>query len=171
MPNPELWDLFNSNRQPLNKLHTRGEKMPLGEYHIVVEIWTINSNKEILLTLRDPKKECYPNTWENTAGSILTGETSKQGAVRELFEETGIKITEEELIFIGTNKENTAFVDMYVVKKDITIEELTMQEGETVLAQWVTLEKLDEMMNSGVISDPIVNRLKPFRREFEKFLS
>ena len=34
----------------------------------------------------------------NTGGSVLAGETSRQGAVRELKEETGIGVSEEELI-------------------------------------------------------------------------
>jgi len=39
--------------------------------------------------LRHPNKKEYSNYWENTGGSVLSGETSKVGAIRELFEETG----------------------------------------------------------------------------------
>ena len=54
----EKWDLFDEKRQPLNRTHTRGNEMVIGEYHIVVEIWTVNTDKEILLTLRHPDKKC-----------------------------------------------------------------------------------------------------------------
>lgn len=86
----EYWDLYDENRRPLGETHLRGLALPKGTYHIVVEVWTVNSKGEILLTLRDPKKETYPDKWECTGGSILAGETSKTGAVRELFEEIGI---------------------------------------------------------------------------------
>ena len=86
----ELWDLFDAGRRPLVRTHPRGTPCAAGEYHIVVSVWTLDSRDNFLLTLRDPAKESYPNTWENTGGSALAGETSRAAAVRELAEETGI---------------------------------------------------------------------------------
>lgn len=166
----EKWDLFDGNRQPLNRTHIRGDNMISGEYHIVVSIWTVNSDKEILLTLRHPDKKMYPNFWENTAGSVLAGENSRSGAVRELFEETGISVTEDELVLLGTRKEETAFWDTYIVRKDISISNLKMQEGETQAAQWVTLEELDEMIINEDIALPVSERLEPMRKKFEDYL-
>jgi 8-oxo-dGTP pyrophosphatase MutT (NUDIX family) len=166
----EEWDLFDETRQPLNRIHNRQDKMLPGKYHIVVGIWTVNNNNEILLTLRHPDKEKYPNFWENSGGCILAGESSRLGAVRELFEETGITIDEDELFLLGTKKEKTAFVDTYIIRRNIKISELTLQEGETVDAQWVTLEKLDEMIISEAISLPVIERLSPLRKVFEDFL-
>lgn len=166
----EKWNLYNEERQPLNRTHNRPEPMTMGEYHVVVSIWTVNSQNEILTTLRHPQKDKYPNFWENTAGSVLAGETSKQGAVRELFEETGIKVNEEELYFLGTKKEKTAFVDVYMVRKDVKREELVMQEGETVDAKWVSLETLDQMIEAREIAEPVGIRLAHFREKFEHFI-
>lgn len=166
----EKWDLFDEKRQPLNKTHNRGDKMISGQYHIVVDIWTVNSNSEVLLTLRHPDKKEYPNFWENTGGFALAGEPSKLGAIRELFEETGIIANENELFFLGTKKEESAFVDTYIIRKNVKISELTMQEGETVAAQWVTLDKLDEIIKSGTVALPVAERLEPLRKAFEDFL-
>ena len=166
----ELWDLYDVNRKLINKIHNRENPMIPGENHIVVDVWTVNSNCEVLLTLRHPDKKDYPDCWENTGGSILAGETSKQGAVRELFEETGITACEGELHILGTYKEPTAFVDSYVVRKDINISELTMQDGETVEAKWVTLKILDEMISDGSIAYPVSKRLAPVRKQFETFI-
>lgn len=41
----ELWDLYTENRISLNKKHVRGIPISKGEYHIVVDIWTINKSK------------------------------------------------------------------------------------------------------------------------------
>ena len=35
----ELWDLYDAQRQPMNKLQMRGKPIPEGYYHIVVFIW------------------------------------------------------------------------------------------------------------------------------------
>jgi 8-oxo-dGTP pyrophosphatase MutT (NUDIX family) len=168
----EQWDLYDENRKPLNKTFYRKDYKELiqGEYHIVVVVWTVNSNKDILLTLRHPEKDKYPNFWEVTSGSVVAGEKSNAGAIRELYEETGIKADEKELFFLGTIKEKTAFIDNYIIRKDYKLSELTMQEGETVDAQWVTLRRLDEMIDLGLIAKPVARRLVPFRKAFEDFI-
>ena len=45
-----------------------------------------------------------------------------------------------------------------------------MQKAETVDAQWVTLDKLDEMIKLGTIALPVEERLAPLRKFFEDFL-
>jgi mutator protein MutT len=89
----EIGDAYDKNGNKLDSYQYRNEPIPVGIYHIVVEIYTVTENKEILMTRRHQN-----NTWalnrEVTGGSILKGETPEQGAVRELKEETGIEIEE-----------------------------------------------------------------------------
>lgn len=167
----ELWDLYNDKREPLKETIVRGENMKAGYFHIVVSIWTVNSKREILVTLRDPNKDKYPDLWENTAGSVIAGETSIEAAIRELREETGIAAGEEELTLIDTIKEESAFVDMYMIKKDIPLNDLTLQEGETVDAKWITLEELDNIINEGIVAAPVARRLNIIRENFLEYLN
>ncbi len=60
---------------------------------------------------------------------ILVGEISRIGAVRELFEENGISVKEDELVLLGTNKGETEFWDIYIVRKDTPLSALKMQES------------------------------------------
>ena len=166
----EIWDLFDSNRQPLFRTLQRGSKKNPGEFHMVVEVWTVDSAKNILVTLRDPSKEMYPDKWENTGGSALLGETSRQAAVRELQEETGIVATQEELTLLGTCQEDEAFFDTYILHRDIPANLLTMQVGETVDAKWVTLKQLDTMISDQTLALPVGRRLSYFRKQFQDFL-
>lgn len=159
----EYWDLYDKNRKPLNKIHQRGIPLNDGEYHIVVCVITINSKNELLLTHRDPSKEIHPDLWEITAGSAISGETSINAAARELFEETGIDVSEDELIMLDTVVGNTkgrfAFVDIYMIKKDIEIDKLKMQPGETTEAKWVTSSQFKEMAKKGEIAESAIKRL------------
>lgn len=164
----ELWDLLDENRQPLNKLHCRQEPIKPGEYHVAVGIWTVNTEGEILVTLRHPEKEDYPDLWENTGGSILAGETSREGAVRELFEETGICVAEEDLIFLHSVREETAFMDAYMVRVDKSVVKLKMQQGETVAAKWITLAQLDQLMAEGSFVAPVAKRFVHLRPAIER---
>ena len=167
----ELWDLLDGDRRPLGRTHVRGEHMEPGTFHLVVYVWTVNSNKQILVTLRHPQKEEYPDFWENTAGSALAGEKSRQAAVRELYEETGINAQESELTLLGVRKEKSQFADTYIVRKDTSLGELTLQEGETVDARWITLAELDELIKSNRLAPPVVQRLALVREDFEAFLN
>lgn len=52
----EMWDCYTWDRQKLDHQHPRGVPLAQGEYHLVVEIWTVNRRGEILLTQRHPDK-------------------------------------------------------------------------------------------------------------------
>ena len=67
----------------------RGEIIPKGLYHLSVSVWIVNQQGQYLLSQRHPKKQ-YPLYWECTGGSVLSGETSLQGAIREVKEELGM---------------------------------------------------------------------------------
>ena len=97
----ELWDLYDSQRNPLNKTHERGQPFAEGEFYVCAEIWVKNSEGKFLITKRHPDKKAG-NLWEFSGGGTLAGETTKQSAVRELEEETGIKIDESELELFAT---------------------------------------------------------------------
>ena len=166
----DLWDLYDKDRKPLGILHKRGEPLKRGTYHLAVGIWTVNSKNELLITLRDKAKKEWPSLWENTAGSVLSGESSRQGAVRELFEETGIRANEDEMVLIGTERTRNAFGDCYAVRKDVPIDNIVFQSGETCDAKWVSLSTLDEMIEDGLVAPPVANRLAKIRKDLEKFI-
>ena len=167
----ELWDLFDENRKPLNRTVVRGgERFKQGEYHVVIEVWTVNNVGEILVTLRDSQKEEYPDKWENTGGSALAGETSRAAAIRELREETGIDASEDELILLGTARAESAFFDIYLLERDVRIEDVVLQDGETVDAKWVALDTLDKMRQDLTLAQPIGVRFQQIRKELEKYI-
>lgn len=154
----ELWDLLDEDGMPVGATHVRGEKLPHGAYHRVVEIFTMNSKGELLITKRAPEKKPYPNMWEITGGAVVAGEDSLDAARRELREETGIEVANRELNLILTHKGNSAFVDIYIAHKDIPAEKLTMQPDETSAAKWVKLSEFERMIGDGLVPAPVCRR-------------
>lgn len=154
----ELWDLYDKERNNLDKTIIRGNAHPAGTYHLVVNIWVMNSRNQLLLTLRSPEKKQYPNLWENQGGSVQAGEQSLPAAQRELFEETGIWMEQGDFALLGTSLEKTALVDIYAVRKDIEAEKIRLQPGETVDVKWATSQELDALAAAGQMSDATMRR-------------
>lgn len=164
----ERWDLYTADREPTGLTMARGEAVPAGLCHLVVGIWTVNSHGRILLTLRHPDKEVYPNTWENSGGAAKAGESSLQAAVRELAEETGITARPEELILLGTEMKDSAIVDCYLLHRDISLLDLTLQEGETVDARWATPEEVERTCMDESMARPVARRWYQMRDQILK---
>ena len=73
----------------------RGHTVPEGAYHIVISIWLKNKDGLYLMSKRSDEKEWSPGVWETTGGAVMAGETSLEGAVREVKEELGIDLDPE----------------------------------------------------------------------------
>lgn len=166
----ELLDLYDENRVLIRKGQKRTDKLAPGEFVLVVGIWIFNSRNEILLTKRHPDKKYAPNLWENTGGHVMSGESSTAAVVRELQEETGIAVKEDEIHFIGSIKFPPFFGDNYFVRKDISISEIVLQEGETADAKWINYEEFLHMADTGEIAPSVTNHLKPIQGAFEAAL-
>ena len=144
----EFFDLYTAARQPLGRQVLRGAPIPRGEYHIVVQIMTINHNGEILLTQRVPEKTSG-GKWECSGGCAVSGETSREAAVRELFEETGIRAHEDELRLEWSLTTDSMLRDFYILIKDVPLKSLHLQSIEVCAAKWVSFDRLCEMSRLG----------------------
>ena len=130
-----------------------------GLWHKSVHVWIVNSNNEVLLQKRCAQKNFYPNFWDcSFAGHVGAGEDSVTSAIREGNEELGINVEEKDLKYLFTNKEellwnnivSKEFVDVYLMKKDVKIEDLKYQVEEVENAKYF---KLDEVLSDNRESD------------------
>jgi 8-oxo-dGTP diphosphatase len=153
----EYWDLYNEEREKLNKKHLRSNTNILnpGEYHIVVNIWIINDQNKIIITQRHPQKE-WPLKWECSGGSLIAGEDSITGALREAEEEIGIKLKKENGKLIYSKKKEMDFKDIYLFKENIDINKTKLQENEVVNIKLVSNVELLEMVKNNEIAEPII---------------
>ncbi|MBP3372605.1 MAG: NUDIX domain-containing protein [Clostridia bacterium] len=167
----EFFDLYDEHRNPLGRTHERGVPLNDGEYHLVVACWTINSKGQILITHRDPVKKSYPSTWENTCGCAQAGEDSITAIIREMREETGIQTCKNDFVLLGTSVEAHAFIDTYLLKRDVEISDIVLQEGETNDVGWVYADEIDALIDDGIFAYPVVVRLAPLRMAMNQALA
>ncbi len=144
----EYFDLYTADRQPLGRKIPRGAQIPRGEYHIVVQIMLVNRNGEILLTQRVPTKTSG-GKWECSGGCAVAGETSIGAAIRELYEETGIRVQPEDVSLEWAITTDSMLRDFYFVYKDVPLEELMLQSAEVCAAKWVSFSRLEQMVRDG----------------------
>lgn len=104
----EKWDAYNESMNRIEGMSiVRGEPIPNGYFHLVCEILVRHTDGSYLLMQRDTRKP-FGGLWEASAdGSVLQGESPKECAIRELEEETGIRLQEGETIAFkwGSGKE------------------------------------------------------------------
>lgn len=147
----EYWDIYDENRKKTGKIVEREvyEFKP-GEYHIVVTGIILNSKNEILITKRAEHKK-FGLMWECNGGSVLSGETSLQGVIRELKEEVGVEFKKREAIFLKEvkgGKKYPNFKDLWLFRRDIKKEEITFPDGEAIDYKWVTIDEFMKMYNN-----------------------
>lgn len=146
----EQWDIVNGFREKVGKTWIRGDEMSEGDFHQVVHIWIMNKNGQFLIQQRQPWKIGWPNIWDcSAAGSVLMGETSEMGAIRETKEELGIELQMEHAEVIFTVKFSRGFDDHWLVKQDIDVEKLNLQYEEVADAKWATVDEILELVERG----------------------
>ncbi|MCI7768366.1 MAG: NUDIX domain-containing protein [Oscillospiraceae bacterium] len=149
----ELWDLYNALGEPLSETHERGKPLPDGKYHLVANILPVNTKGQILITRRHPGKN-FGGMWETTGGAVISGETALEGAVRELYEETGLSAEPCELEYRGEivrkgKYGGNTIHKFYLYRGEFTEEDVRLQEGETVDFRLCTPDEIESMTKSG----------------------
>jgi isopentenyldiphosphate isomerase len=122
-----------------------------GDWHVAAHVWIITPGGRVLLQRRSMEKENWPGYWDvSAAGHVSAGETPAEAAVRETFEELGVRIEPPELEWIGELREEFvlrggAYIDrevheIYVVRREP--ETLTLQASEVEAVMYVPLDEL-----------------------------
>ena len=141
----EFNDIYDKDRNLTGRTHRRGTLWRKGEYGLVVCVWVYDGKGKLLLTRRAPEKS-FAGTWENSGGAVQAGETSLQAITRELREETGIHAAPEEFELLESGRDKNCHYDFYGLHRDIPIEQVVLQKGETDNAKWVTFDEIHEMI-------------------------
>ena len=171
VPDAEIWDLYDENRELLGKDHVRGEQLPIDGYHLVVHVWIRNSKGEYLISQRSANRPTFPLMWECVDGSVIKGEDSLQGALREVKEEVGVDLLPEKGHVILSDIKKIEFgkvvnkiVDVWLFEYDGEVDLSNATTDEVAQVAWMNREQIKELFEHNMF----VETLEYFFTEVDK---
>ena len=150
----EIWDLYDKNRNIVSE-HIRGQELPDNCYHLAVHVWIKNSKGQYLISQRAADRQSYPLMWECQGGSVLKGENSLQGALREVKEEVGVDLNADKgkIVFshirnIIDGKKFNDIMDVWLFEYDgeVSLEKATTKEVAQI--KWLYPNEIKQLYDN-----------------------
>ena len=158
----ELWDLYTADRKPTGKTHIRGDKIPKECFHLVVHVWIKNSKGQYLISQRSGNRPTFPLMWDCVGGSVLVGEDSLSGAIREVKEEVGIDLIPEngKLCFsrvrhIVDGKPFNDILDVWLFDYDCPVSLENATTNAVAQVQWMYPREIRTLLDAGKFVDTL----------------
>ena len=138
-------DEFDIPQKPQPRHHV----FKKGLWRRTAHVWIINDKKQILCQRRSLLKDSSPGMWEPTvAGHIGPNDNYFTGAVRELFEETGIKISPTDLNLFKIYKDHNRreYRGIFYYKWNGKIHEIISEEEEVDEVKFMNIKTLKKYL-------------------------
>ena len=142
--------------------HRKAPFIPIDGYHLVVHVWIRNSKGQYLISQRSANKPTYSLMWECVGGSVVKGEDSLQGAIREAKEEVGVDLMPEngQVLFTKTRKiiEGKIFndiMDVWLFEYDGEVDLGNATTDEVTQVAWMNREQIKELFDANMFVDTL----------------
>ena len=107
----------------------------------------LNSQKQILLFLRDNKKDIpYPNRWDILGGHIEEGESPQACIMREMREEIGIALNRPSLFNVYDMDDRIEYT--FSQSADFDVREIKLREGQRL--RWFSEEEIRSLSDEEI---------------------
>ena len=159
--NGRFLNVFDDNGKLLKEKISRKDKLNLedGKNFRIVLIYIKNSEDKYLIQKCSKEKN---GVYATCGGHVDYGNSSIETALIELEEELGLKVIEKELKFLKTYKHKKAFCDVYLLEKDIDINNLKLQKEEVENVYWLNKEEILNLINEEKFRKGNIESFKEF---------
>ncbi|MDD6788545.1 MAG: NUDIX hydrolase [Lachnospira sp.] len=135
----ERIDIYDRDRHYTGRSkprHGEGSRLSPDEYMLYALALIENDSGEFLITQRTMDKKWAPGAWEIPGGGVDSGETSREAADREAYEETGIRVQGVRPVSVYTYRNDDAeggdnyFCDIYHFRLDFKPGQVRVEADE-----------------------------------------
>jgi isopentenyldiphosphate isomerase len=157
----EFWDVYDKFRRPKGFKIMRGgdKRLGKGEYHLTAHVCVFSPDGRMIVQRRADFKALWGGLWDISAsGSVLAGESTGEGAQRELYEELGIKADLKDEQPRATFYHENCISDYFVVRADVPLEAVRLQKSEVAEVGYATRDEILAMIDDG--------RFIPYKKSF-----
>lgn len=165
----EYLDIVDENGNKTGEIKERKDIHSKGYWHRGFHVWIINSMHEILLQRRSLNKDVYPNKlYASVAGHPISKESNLQAIKREFKEEIDLDLNVDELQYLFTFSQkviensgkflDNMFYDVYVLEKNIDVNNLKLQKEEVSEVKYIHFKELEKMTinnHEDIVKHPI----------------
>lgn len=145
----EIFDVYDRTGRITGQTKPRGTILPEGEYYLGIHVYICRSDGAFLLQKRAEDKKFKPGAWEILLEHAIAGETSTECASRGVLEELGLSFPPE--CFNHVTRlfwhEYHHIVDAYILKADISLEEITLQKTELTDVKWISYAEMLDFLD------------------------
>lgn len=147
----EKFDVLNELGEFTGEIATRDECHKKGLWHRAVYAFIIDDKGNILLQKRSENKKLWPNMWDVTVGGhVDAGEFGRQALIREVKEELGIEIKDDDVKYLisstSINEQgdiiNKHYNEYYLITKNIDISDIKIQKEEVSEVRYFSKDEL-----------------------------
>lgn len=183
----ELFDILEEDGSPAGIVRERGVAHREGSLHPTAHVWFVRQGQQggydILLQKRSGDKDSYPGCYDiSSAGHVPAGEDYLSTAIREVREELGLDIAPEELepvgirrvrmdsVFYGRPFRDNERSQVYICRRPVETEQLTLQKSEVESVVWMNLEECVKRVQEQTMSNCIaMEELRMLQKAVSEF--
>ena len=160
----EKRDIYEKNGNKTKKVIKKHDKLLPGVLHTIIILKLKNGN--YVMQQRSLNSKYYQGKWDVKGGAVSSGETSDKAAIREVYEELGIKIDNYNVTFLGREifeKENDTgeIVDIYGCVIDFSEKDFKIDNFEVNDLKFVSYNEFK--------NNVLYNKSDYFKKLLEKF--
>lgn len=160
----ELLDVYDNYGKVTGRVVTRGDKtVTLSDNeHIAVGVIFIQNSKGEFLIQKTSKEK--GGEYTSTGGHVDSGETPLESIKREVKEELGLDVDNDNIVELGYLLYDKPIRFMFYLKKDVDIQNLKLQQEEVESAEFMSVDKIKELIEQGLM---LTSHAKIFNKVIE----
>jgi len=156
----ELLDIYDDFGKTTGRVIKRGDKsvkLSKNEHIAVSVIFIENSKGEFLIQKTSKEKG---GEYSSTGGHVNSGETPLESIKREVKEEIGINVDNDNIVELGYLLYDMPLRYMFYLKKDIDIDSVKTQKEEVEYVKYMNIEEINKIIENKQITESHANIFK-----------